>query len=84
MASLGLDPLLHYEEIGKAEGLATEAAAPHPTAPQDPLVDAATVYAQRPDLVAASDFDARIAAPSVRNSSPSPSSSAGLRNSTQR
>ena len=49
----GIDPLAHYQGYGKAEGRAAAAATPHPTATQDPAVDAAYYYAQHPDIAAA-------------------------------
>ena len=48
-----LDPLEHYLAVGRVEGRAAFAAAPHPTGPQDPLVDAPFYYAQHPDLAVA-------------------------------
>lgn len=52
VAAAGIDPLLHYTLNGQAEGRARFLATPHATGPQDPLVDAAYVYAQRPDVAA--------------------------------
>ena len=49
----GIDPLLHYVQYGKSEGRVAFAGTPHPTGVQDPLVNAAYVYAQRPDVAAA-------------------------------
>ena len=53
----GLDPLIHYLTSGKAEGRQAFSATPHATGPQDPLVDAAYVYANNP-AVAAAGLDA--------------------------
>ena len=46
----GIDPLLHYVLAGQAEGRAAIAV---PTSPPDPLVNAAYVYAERPDVARA-------------------------------
>lgn len=50
VAAAGVDPLLHYVLDGKAEGRAAFAV---PTLAPDPLVNAAYVYAERPDVKAA-------------------------------
>ena len=46
----GVDPLIHYVLFGRAEGRAAFAV---PNVPPDPLVDAAYVYAERPDVARA-------------------------------
>ena len=49
----GVDPLVHYVNSGKAEGRTAFAATPHAVGPQDPLIDAAYVYAGHPEVAAA-------------------------------
>lgn len=48
----GLNPLQHYMQSGRAERRSAFPAAPHPTGPQDPLVDAAFYYAAHPGVAA--------------------------------
>ena len=47
-----VDPLVHYIQHGANEGRQAFASSPHPTGAQNPLVDAAYVYVQRPDAAA--------------------------------